>query len=194
MSDAFPDFRQAIARLAAPRQPGDALGRLEAAMRLRRLTRGEHLLREGDRADAAFFVRAGVLRYYYLAGGAEHTGQFFDEGMMLADVAALATGAPALQNIDALTQAEVLVIPRAALLAAYDADHALERYGRRSMEEAMAGSQRRTASLLKLSPADRYAAFVKMRPEVARRVPQYLIASYLGVTPEALSRIRARRT
>jgi CRP-like cAMP-binding protein len=169
------------------------LARLESAVRVKTLAKGEHILREGDRAEAAFFVRTGVLRYYYLADGVEHTGQFFDEGRMMGDIAALTTGAPALQNIDALTPAEVLMIPHAALLAAYDADHGIERYGRRALEESMAGSQRRTANLLKLSPADRYAAFVRNRPEVARRVPQYVIASYLGITPEALSRIRRRR-
>jgi CRP-like cAMP-binding protein len=61
------------------------------------------------------------------------------------------------------------------------------------MEEGVAGSQRRTANLLQLKPDERYARFVASRPELARRVPQFLIASYLGITPEALSRIRRRR-
>ena len=80
-----------------------------------------------------------------------------------------------------------------ALNAAYDADHALERFGRRLVEEAMSGSQRRTASFLQLSPEERYTRFVATRPEIFRRVPQFLTASYLGITPEALSRIRGRR-
>jgi CRP-like cAMP-binding protein len=69
----------------------------------------------------------------------------------------------------------------------------MERAGRRWMEEGVAGSQRRTANLLQLKPQERYARFVATRPELARRVPQFLIASYLGITPEALSRIRRRR-
>ena len=77
-------------------------------------------------------------------------------------------------------------------MAAYDADHAVERFGRIMVEGALMGSQRRTAGLLSLSPDERYRRFVATRPEVARRVPQYLIASYLGITPEALSRIRGR--
>ena len=83
--------------------------------------------------------------------------------------------------------------PVEALNAAYDADHALERFGRRLVEEAMSGSQRRTASFLQLSPEERYTRFVATRPEIFRRVPQFLTASYLGITPEALSRIRGRR-
>jgi len=160
----------------------------------RTLAKGEHLFREGDTAQALYFVRTGMLRYYYLADGVEHTGQFFNDGMFVADVAAFITGAAGLQNIDALAPTEVLVIPRAAIYAGYDADQGIERFGRRLMEEAMAGSQRRSASLLKMSPEDRYAAFISSRPVIAQRVPQYVIASYLGVTPEALSRIRRRRT
>ncbi|MDX2235877.1 MAG: Crp/Fnr family transcriptional regulator, partial [Hyphomonadaceae bacterium] len=159
----------------------------------RRLTRGEHLFREGDRAQTLYFIQSGLLRYYYLADGSEHTGQFFDEGMFLADVFSLTTDAPGSQNIDALEATVVLTIPRAALYAAYDADHAYERFGRRVMEEVVAGSQRRSASLLQKTPEERYAHFIAARPSVARRVPQYVIASYLGITPEALSRIRRRR-
>jgi CRP-like cAMP-binding protein len=188
------DLAEAIARLAAPRRPeAEALRRLVAASRPRRLAKGEHLCRQGDPATSLFHVRSGLLRYYYLAEGVEHTGQFFDAGMFVADVAALTGETPAVQNIEALAASEVHAIPRAALLAAYDADHALERFGRRVIEEAMGGSQRRSAGLLLLSPEQRYERFVRTRPEVARRVPLFIVASYLGITPEALSRIRRRR-
>lgn len=182
-------------RGAAPLKPHPtAEAAFMGALHERTLTKGQHLLREGDPGEAIFFVRSGLLRYYYSADGVEHTGQFFDEGTFVADVFALTSGAPSLQNINALEASEVIVIPLAAMMAAYDADHGFERFGRRMMEAALAGSQRRTASLLKLSPAARYRRFVEMRPEVARRVPQYTIASYLGITPEALSRIRRRRS
>ena len=184
----------AVASRAAPFVPTPQVqAAFRAALRERSLQKGEHLFREGDPGDALYFVRKGLLRYYYLADGIEHTGQFFDEGKFVGDVFALTTGAPGLQNIDALEPSEVLVIPTTTLTASYDADQAFERFGRRVMEEAMAGSQARTASLLKLSPQERYSRFVAMRPEVARRVPQYVVASYLGITPEALSRIRRRR-
>ena len=187
-------FTDAVARYSAPLRATDrATAALLQTISTRKVAKGEHLFRQGDTAQALYFVTAGLLRYYYLADGVEHTGQFFNEGMFVADVAALTTGSPGLQNIDALEAAEVLVIPRAALFAAYDADQAYERFGRRIMEEVVAGSQRRSASLLMLSPEERYERFLAARPQVARRVPQYTIASYLGITPEALSRIRRRR-
>ncbi len=182
-----------FAQLAVPRMlNADAFRRLAGAVRVRRFSKGEYLFREGDSADALYLIREGLTRYYYLAEGVEHTGQFFVAGDFVADVAALSTGAPCVQNMDALLSTEVLKIPRAALLAAYDADPAMERVGRRMMEAAMAGSQRRTASLLQLTPAQRYERLVAMRPQVIAQAPQYIVASYLGVTPESLSRIRRR--
>lgn len=189
------NLADAVARYSAPlRATERAMTAFLQSVSVRKVDEGEHLFRQSDTAQALYFVGAGLLRYYYLADGVEHTGQFFDEGMFVADVAALTTGAPGLQNIDALEASEVMVIPRGALFAAYDADQAFERFGRRIMEEVVAGSQRRSASLLMLSPEERYERFLAVRPNVARRVPQYTIASYLGITPEALSRIRRRRT
>ncbi len=185
---------QAMERLTTPLISDPAVRKtFLATVQQRHFSKGAHLCREGDAAEALYFVTSGLLRYYYLADGVEHTGQFFDEDMFVADVFALTTGAPVIQNIDALTDTDVLVIPRVALLAAYDTDHAMERFGRRAIEAAAAGSQRRNANLLQLSPEQRYAQFLKVRPEVANRVPLYVIASYLGITPEALSRIRRRR-
>lgn len=189
------DLKTEFARLAAPLVADpEVLTTLIGASRARRVAKGDHLVRQGDRVSSLHFIVSGLVRYYYLADGTEYTGQFFDEGKLVADVFAMTTGGEALQNIDALEDSDLIEIPRVALQSAFDSDHAMERVGRRIMEEVMAGSQRRTASLLQLNPEERYSRFVQMRPEVARRVPQYLIASYLGITPEALSRIRARRT
>lgn len=182
-----------ILRLAEPRRPDpDVLQALLSSVREQRFDKGRHLARAGDPAEGLWFIRSGLVRYYFLADGVEHTGQFFDEGMFFADVSALTTGQPGLQNIDALADTEALLIPRAALFAAYDADHALERFGRRLIEAAMAGVQRRNAALLQLSPEARYERLLSIRPEVVRRMPQYVVASYLGITPETLSRIRRR--
>jgi CRP-like cAMP-binding protein len=184
-----------ILRLAQPRRPDpDVLRTLLSSVREQRFEKGRHPARAGDPAEGLWFIRSGLVRYYFLADGVEHTGQFFDDGMFFADVFALTTGGAGLQNIDALADTEALLIPRAALFAAYDADHALERFGRRLIEEAMAGVQRRNAALLQLSAEARYERLVATRPEVVRRMPQYVVASYLGITPEALSRIRRRRT
>lgn len=192
---AFAAFAGGIVAAARPLVPAPAvLAQLAAACDLSDLAKGDHLLRLGDRAEHVFFVNRGLLRYYFLdaATGTERTGQFFDEGQVVTDVDSFLTGRPARTSFEAIAPAQVLRLPRAALDAAYDRDHAVERYGRLMVQQALTGSQLRAERLLTLSPEERYRTFVGTRPDVARRVPQYLIASYLGITPEALSRIRAR--
>jgi CRP-like cAMP-binding protein len=184
-----------VSTAAEPLRPNPAaLANLANASDTMDFAKGDHLLREGDVARHLFFITRGLLRYYYLddVDGEERTGQFFDEGQVFTDAASFLARMPATQSIDALEPGEVVRIPRDALYAAYTADHAMERFGRLMLESALVGSQRRAANLLRLTPDERYRTFVNTRPEVARRVPQYLIASYLGITPEGLSRIRGR--
>ena len=194
---AFREFAATVYRVVAPLRPADAMmARLAAASELRRLGRNDHLLRIGEEARHIFFILRGLVRFYYLDAdtGVERTGQFFDEGRVMTDVESYFGRVPARLSIQALEESEVVALPREVILASYDADHAMERYGRLMVEEALAGAQLRASRLLTLSPDERYEAFVTLRPEVARRLPQYVIASYLGITPEGLSRIRGRRT
>jgi CRP-like cAMP-binding protein len=191
----FDRFAALLVAAAAPLVPQAAvMAGLRAASDIRVVPRRGYLLRLGDVADHVFFVLQGLLRFCSVdpATGEERTGQFFDEGRLFTETGSYFGRTPANQAVQAVVAAQVLRLPRTALLAAFDADHAVERFGRLMIEEALAGSQRRSANLLTLAPDERYRRFVETRPEVARRVPQYLIASYLGITPEALSRIRAR--
>lgn len=188
-------FLELLRRQAHPIAPDEAaLSRLAAATRVIAVAKGEKVLRAGDVAEHLFHIDRGLLRYFYrdAATGDERTGQFFDAGGIVTDAASFLTGAPATQTIEAVEDSILLLVPRRALLLAYDEDHATERFGRKMVEAGFLGSQRRAAHLLNLAPDDRYRHYVQTRPEIVRRVPQYLLASFLGITPESLSRIRRR--
>lgn len=194
-SPAFSLFTQTIARAVAPLVVADAvMADIAQASCIKALSKGEHLLRAGDVAEHLFLVESGLLRYYFIdqRTGDVRTGQFFDEGSIFTDASSFISGTPATQSVESLEDCTVLLVPRSALHAGFATDHALKRFGRLVVEEALIGSQRRTTNLLRLGPEELYRTFVTTRPEVARRVPQYLIAGYLGITPEALSRIRGR--
>lgn len=189
-------FSSRLTAAVAPLVPAEAsMARLLQRVRHRSLKKGEHALRAGTVATEVFFVHRGLLRYYFndpSDGGTERTGQFFDEGIVVTDAESFLTQTPAEQNFEALEPTSLVILPRTVLYDGYDNDHAIERFGRLMLEEALIGSQRRASRLLTLQPEERYRTFIQSRPEVARRVPQYLVASFLGLTPESLSRIRRR--
>lgn len=184
-----------IAQSSVPLVPAPAaLERLLTAGRVVKVAKGEPVLKAGDVADRLFFIAVGLLRYYYIDAetGDERTGQFFDAGAVVTDAASFLTGAPATQTVEAVEASVVFTLSKDAIMRAYDEDHAIERFGRKLVEGGFLGSQRRAANLLNMSPDERYRHFIENRSEIARRVPQYLLASFLGITPESLSRIRAR--
>ena len=141
-------------------------------------------------------MNKGLIRYYYIdeRAGEERTGQFFDANTVYTDIMSFGTLMPSSQYIQALETSEILSIPRNAIYDAYADDHALERFGRLMFEQALVGSQDRTASFMSESVEERYRKLISTRRDLASRVPQYILATYLGVTPEALSRIRRRST
>ena len=197
MTDDLADaLRAGLAARAAPLIPAPrAVDRLLARCRARTVAKGAAALEAGAVVEEVLFVGPGLLRMVTEdpVTGAARTAQFFDEGQAITDPVSFFTGAPTEQRIEAVETTRVLGIPKGPLMEAYGEDHAIERFGRLLVEEALIGTQRRASRLLNLSVEDRYETFLRTRPEVARRLPQYLIASYLGVTPEALSRVRARR-
>ena len=116
---AFQTFARSLVAAVAPLVPApDALAALAGAGVVRRLGKGDHLLRVGEVAGEVFFVSTGLLRYYYLdpETGTERTGQFFDEGRVMTDAESYLTQTPARQSIEALEASEVLCLPRGALL------------------------------------------------------------------------------
>jgi len=151
------------------------------------------LLREGQRCDRHYFVLKGCMRLYFINDkGIEDTTQFAIEGWWLTDNNAFERHAPAsfnIQTIEACTLASLSHAGQEALLAKYPE---MERYFRRVFQRAFAAMQFRVRFQHELSKEEAYRNFVTAQPGFAQRVPQYLLASYLGLTPEYLSEIRRK--
>jgi len=163
-----------------------------AKMRLKTLKKNEFLLREGEVCNKVVFINTGCLRYFFIVDGMEKTGQFFFESTWYTDLESFLSGEPSEQYIQALEDTQLLMINKTDLLELYTQNHKFERFGRLLIEQEFLGLRRKNKILTNLSAEERYLDLIQNRPKVIERVPQIHIASYLGVQPESLSRIRKR--
>lgn len=160
---------------------------------VKKLRKKQYLLQEGDVCKTIAFVEKGILRAYSVDdAGTEHIIQFGPEGWAISDLYSFITGEPATYNIDAIEDCELVLISKSAHDELLDKMPKYERYTRLNITNAYIAMQRRINSRNTASPEDRYEMFMNIYPHIAQRVPQHMIASYLGLTPETLSRVRKR--
>ena len=139
-----------------------------------------------------FFIEEGCLRYYHLVNGEEVTGQFFFEGSWFSDYESFISGEPSRLCVQALEKTKLSVMSKKNIYRLYDEIPRFERLGRLMAERAFIGLRMRTQTLTHLNPEERYLRLLKIRPKVIERIPQHYIASFLGIKPQSLSRIRKR--
>jgi CRP-like cAMP-binding protein len=161
------------------------------AFAVRRLAAGEFLQRAGDVTRHAVFVASGCLRNYVIdAKGKEHIVQFAPETWWLADATSLQTGAPSAYFIDAIEDSELLLIDGPGHQELVDSVPGYSAAFRTGLQKHAAAKDQRIVSSLSASAEERYLEFLRVYPSIALRVPQGMLASYLGMTPETVSRIR----
>lgn len=151
----------------------------------------QFLLNEGDVCKHLTFVNSGCLREYTIDNkGAEHIIQFAIEDWWVSDLNSFLSGLPATHNIDSLQDSEVLLLEKSARDKLLHEFPKMERFFRLLIEANHVATHRRIADSLSLSAEERYLKFMKTYPKLFEIVPQNQIASYLGITPQSLSRIR----
>jgi CRP-like cAMP-binding protein len=166
---------------------------IEKYLTPKKLRKKQYLLQEGDVCKWVAFVEAGALRAYTVdEAGTEHIMQFALEGWTISDLYSFLTGEPATYNIDALEDAELVLISKQAHEELLQNVQKYETYIRLQITGAYIALQRRLTSIKSSSLEERYASFTTLYPDIVQRVPQHMIASYMGLTPETLSRIRRR--
>lgn len=154
----------------------------------------ENLLVEGEICRNHFFVLNGCLRKFFInEKGTEQTTEFAIETWWLTDNIAYEHQLPTTFYIQAVEKSEVLLISQSAQTELLEKFPIMERYFRFVYQRAFAAIQMRLKYLFDYSKEEFYHKMVKAQPEFVQRIPQYLIASFLGFTPEYLSEIRAKR-
>jgi CRP-like cAMP-binding protein len=157
----------------------------------KKLRKKQYLLQEGDACKYLAFVELGLLRSYNVDDKeVEHMLQFAWEGWWISDTYSFLSGEPAAYNIDAIDDAELLLITLPHFEEMMLQVPKMERYFRILFQKNIISKERRLLSSISLPAEEKYKQLVDTNPELVQRIPQNLIASYLGVTPETLSRIR----
>src|SRR5262245_23466631 len=184
------DVLRAYLAARAPFNDGD-FAVVRGALVYRRLAEGEFLQRAGDITKYAAFVAAGCLRNYVIdAKGKEHIVEFAPETWWLADSTSLNNGTPSPYFVDAIEDSDLLLIDRPSHQRLVDDVVGYAAAFRTGLQRHAAAKDERIVNSLAASAEERYLDFLRMYPSVALRVPQAMLASYLGITPETVSRIR----
>ncbi len=158
---------------------------------VRNIKKGELLLREGEVCRHTYFVEKGLLRMYSIAkNGKEHIIQFAPESWLMSDRSSLYFNEKSNYYIEAIEDSEVLFLSPDFFQNLNQSFPETVTNNDLLLQKHIRNLQNRVNSLLAETAEERYLNFIKMYPNILQRVPQWMVASYLGVTPESLSRVR----
>lgn len=151
------------------------------------------ILRQNEKCGFIAFIEEGSFRFYSIRNGEEVVTAFFFKGDFVTNYRSFLTGKPSDHNIEALKDSVIYIISLQHLQKLYDKHKALERLGRLIAENLYLTVANRLDSFMFKSPTERYQDLINRNSKLLQEIPQYMIASYLGVKPETLSRIRSRK-
>ncbi|HWJ28617.1 MAG TPA: Crp/Fnr family transcriptional regulator [Flavisolibacter sp.] len=157
----------------------------------KQLLKRQYLLQQGDVCTYQAFVEKGILWSYTIdEKGSEHILQLASEGWWMADLSSYLTDEPSILNIDAIEAAEVLLISRTSWEMAMQKIPKLEHYFRIIIQNHLIATQKRLLQSFSETAEEKYIRFLHTFPDCEQRVPLHMIASYLGIQRETLSRLR----
>ncbi|NQZ75854.1 MAG: Crp/Fnr family transcriptional regulator [Ekhidna sp.] len=187
MKNKFLNYFSKISTLNAEESEG-----LVESMQTKAFKKGEFLLRAGQLSVDTYFILEGCVREYILTDGEEKTTNFFTEEQWVISSNATASQNAANHNWICMEETTVVVGNEEQGQALFERFPRFETISRIIMEAAFAEQRNALASYYTDSPEQRYLKLQKSRPDLFQRIPQYHLASYIGVKPESLSRIRKR--
>ena len=160
----------------------------------RTVLKGSVLIRQGRPVDMVFFVTDGCLRSFFTdRHGKEHTLHFAIRNNWISDYIAIHSNESATLTVECLTESSIIEFDTEKIYGMLTMFPELEPFQRANLERLFISLQKRIINQLHLSAAERYDLFLEEYPDVEQHIPNYHIASYLGITQESLSRIRVNK-
>jgi CRP-like cAMP-binding protein len=158
----------------------------------KQLKKKDLLLQEGQVCNFIAFLNSGVLREYSFQNDKETTVDFMTENQFTSDYQSFIMQVPSRQYLEALTDVDLLILKKDAINALYDRYKVWERFGRLIIERVFCIAEAKRKKIIATTHDEQYRDFAAAYPQIIQQVPQYYIASYLGLTPEHLSRLRKK--
>ena len=171
---------------------GEEIKALNDSMVIKEIKKDEFLIKEGQRNKDTYFVLSGLVRQFKLTNGEEITTNFFNEGQWIISLTSFLDNPIADSYLISEEPSLVVVGNEEKAQEIFKNFPRLETTSRVVMETVFSEQQKTLSSYLTETPEQRYLSLLNERPDIFQRVPQYQIASYIGVKPESLSRIRKR--
>jgi CRP-like cAMP-binding protein len=165
---------------------------IQSKLIVRRLPKHATWMRVGDVCSTVVFINAGAMHCFHRKGDKEITSHLLFEQMFCADFQSFMFQQPTVHTIETLEPCEVIVLRYDALSELRRTIPAVERFVSAVVQQFVLSEMKRTASFLLKSPDERYLELIRDLPQALQRVPQYILASYLNMTPETFSRVRNR--
>lgn len=159
---------------------------------IKQVDKGKHLLQIGQTSTAFFFLIKGCIRLYYRNSNNEKTAFFYLENNFVSSYQSYVHQTPAAHGLQAIESCKVAVIDLKVAQQLLESSTKFEFLARKIMEEELITYQNITANYVTLNAEERYQHLLKHHPQLIQRIPQMYLASYVGVAPETLSRIRKR--
>lgn len=152
----------------------------------------ELILKEGDYCHNLYFIATGIVRFSLLIDGEDKTFVFRNEGAFCSDLESFLKKTPSRYTISAIEPTTIFSITYDNLQVFYNEITYGERFGRLNIEQIFLGVVNHLTTFYSESPEQRYVRFAKQHKDLLQRIPQYLIATYIGVSPQALCRIKKK--
>ena len=172
--------------------PEDSLRRLAGELTEVSYTKGDRILEAGKTERNIFFVARGVVRAFLPIDGRDITFWIGTEGATVVSLKSYVLGAPGYETVECVEPTLLYALNRNVLTDLYQQDIHIANWGRKFAETELLQTEERFIPLLFTTAAQRYRALLEKQPHLLQRIPLEHLASYLGVTPVSLSRIRAQ--
>jgi len=165
---------------------------LASALTFRQVNTKTELVTYAKRTDELFFLIKGCLRKHYVKDGQQITIYITTENSFIGAFDSFITGTPSKETIETLEPTELLVLNKKSLNRLYKEIPLMNEFVRKILEQTLIQFQHTLTSFILDSPEERYTKLLSQNPEILQRVPQHMLAGYLGITATSLSRIRKR--